>query len=440
MSAPSSFRRIAVVALVAATGVLLPAAAAIGSGGGPPGRPAANTAGRTTAAAAVIKADPVKASDYFTREEIDRSRRYTRPRYALGFASMTLGLAVAALLGLGAPTRAMGAWAERVTGARWPFVALLLAGIVTVVPALVTLPLSVARGLSHERSFGLSTQTLGGYLSDFAKGTLFQLVLTAVAALGFFLIARRLPRGWPFVAAGFMIALTVALVVVYPLVYEPLFNKFTPVDGATRDRIVALATKAGVGVDKVLVADASRRTTKQNAYVSGLGATKRVVLYDTLLAKSSSQEVDLVVAHELGHVVHKDVLRGTLLASAGAAATVAIAWALMARPGIRSFTGATGAEDPRALPFLALVLSVATILTLPAANGFSRRIEASADRFAVRLTGDAQTAVKVEVNLARDNVSDLHPNAFIAWMFFSHPPTLERIAIALEEGRRLTKP
>lgn len=393
-------------------------------------------AGLALAAPAFAQARQPRPSDYFTDAEIARSRAYTGPRYVLGFASLGLGLAVAAVLGLGAPARALGGWAERATGGRWPLTALLLAAIVTLAPIVAAVPLSIWRGLVHERRFGLSTQTTAGFLSDMAKGSAVQVVIAAIIALGFFFIVRRLPSVWPLAAGGFMVALTVLMVVVYPLIYEPLFNKFTPVDAATRARIVSLAADAGVRVDRVLVADASRRTTKQNAYVSGLGATKRVVLYDTLLAQSTPGEVDLVVAHELGHVVHRDVLKGTILGCIGAAGAIALIWLLTGRPGVLRFAGASGPGDPRLIPLLTFVIAVATIVTLPLVNGFSRSIEASADRFAVRVTGDVQTAVSAEVSLARSNVSDLSPNPFIEWMFFTHPPTMDRIAIAQHEGAR----
>lgn len=372
--------------------------------------------------------DPL-TSAHFTPEEIARSKDYARMRYGAGFLSLGLSLAVACVLGL---TSSLGAWAERVSGGRWWLTTTILSAVLIVVPALITLPLGMYRGLVIERRFGVSTQSAAQYLSDVIKANGFQMVVTAIAAIGFYLIVRKLPSGWPFAAAGFLIAMTVVLVVVYPLVYEPLFNRFTPVDAATRDRIVALADKAGVTIDRVLVADASRRTTKLNAYVSGLGATKRVVLYDTLLASSPPAEVDLIVAHELGHVVHRDVLRGTLLACAGAAGFVALAWVLLGRPGVLGMIGASGPGDPKSLPFLALMLSVATLATLPVANGFSRSIEANADRFAVRLTDEAQVAVDTEVSLARRNIADLAPNPVIRWLFFTHPATMERIRIARE--------
>jgi Zn-dependent protease with chaperone function len=387
-------------------------------------------AGPAAAHGAAVSEKP-KVTDFFSPQDLARSRAYNGPRYTLGLASIVVGFVVAAVLGLGAPTRALGAWAQRLAGNRWPVTALILVAVVSLAGTLVTLPMSVARNLYHERRWELSTQTLGGYLNDVTKGTLIQIVIAAVGALGFYLIVRRLPRGWPFAAGGFAVALTVTLVVIYPLVFEPVFNKFTPVDGETATRIRAIATKAGVKVGDVLVADASRRTRKLNAYVSGLGPTKRVVLYDTLLESSPPEEIDLIVAHELGHVVHRDVARGTLLGAAGAIGAIALIWLLFRNESLMRWIGASPG-DPRSLPFLAFVLALASFLTLPATNAFSRHIEASADRFAVELTDEAETAVETEISLARRNIADLQPNAFIRVWFYTHPPVMDRIQIALE--------
>jgi STE24 endopeptidase len=219
---------------------------------------------------------------------------------------------------------------------------------------------------------------------------------------------------------------------VLPVLYEPLFNKFTPVEPDVRQRVLSIAQRAGVKVGDVLVADASRRTTRQNAYVSGLGSTKRVVLYDTLLAQSSPKQVDLVVAHELGHVAHRDVMKGTAFGAAGAVLAVVLIWRLLEWGALREWLGITGAGDPRALPFLAFLLAALTLLSSPVLNAFSRHIEGAADRAAIEYTHDPDTAVEVEVSLARSNLSDLDPNPFIVWFFYTHPPTLERIETALD--------
>lgn len=391
-------------------------------------------AGLATAAAStapVSQGPRARLEDYFTRDEVERSRRYNGPRYALTLAAIAAGLLAGAALGLGPGVRRLGRWSASASGGRWWLQALILAGVVTLAVSLVELPFGIAR-FYHDRSYQLVTQPLGGYLADAGKGLGFQLGIAAVTALGFFAIVRALPRSWPAAAAGFAVALTVALVYLLPIVYEPLFNRFTPVEGEVRDRVLSIAQRAGVSVGDVLVADASRRTTRQNAYVSGLGATKRVVLYDTLLTRSSPAEVDLVVAHELAHVAHRDVLRSTVIGSAGAAIAVLMIWRIVSWEALRDWLGAGGAGDPRLLPFLAFGLAIVSFLALPLQDWYSRGIEAAADRSAIEYTDDPDTAISVEVSLARSNIADLQPNGFIRWAFFTHPPVLERIQIALE--------
>jgi STE24 endopeptidase len=392
----------------------------------------------TAAAFATPHADRPRArlEDHFTRDEIERARRYNGPRYALSFAAIAAGMLAGAALGLGPGLRRLGGWSASAWGGRWWLQALILMGVVTVAIALVQLPFGIAR-FFHDRSFQLVTQPFSGYLADAAKGLGFQLVIGAITALGFLGIVRALPRGWPAAAAGFAVALTVGLVYLLPVVYEPLFNRFTPVEGEVRERVIAIAQRAGVRVGDVLVADASRRTTRQNAYVSGLGPTKRVVLYDTLLAGSTPAEVDLVVAHELAHVAHSDVLKSTVIGSAGAALLVLLIWRLVSWEALRDWVGASGPGDPRWLPFLALVLAVTSFVTLPLQNWYSRSIEAAADRAAIENTGEPDTAISVEVKLARSNLADLQPNGFVRWTFFTHPPVLERIQIALDAKARL---
>ena len=375
-----------------------------------------------------------KLTDYFSPSDIQRSRAYRGPRYALAFAGIAAGLACAAVLGLGRVTRWLGRRSAAATGGRWVLQALLLTAVITIAVSLVETPFGYARFL-QDRHWGLATQSSAGFFADSAKGAGFQLGIAAITALGFLGIVRALPRAWPAVAAAFAVVLTVVMIYILPVIYEPLFNKFTPVEPDVRARVLAIAAKAGVKVDDVLVADASRRTTRQNAYVSGLGATKRVVLYDTLLRSSTPQEVDLVVAHELGHVAHRDVLKGTVVASVGAALAVLIIWRLVSWTALRGWLGASGPGDPRLLPFLAFLLAAGSFVTLPLGNWYSRSIEAAADRAAIEYTNDPETAIKVEVNLARSNLSDLEPNGFIRWAFFTHPPTLERIQIALDEAR-----
>lgn len=377
-----------------------------------------------------------RLTDYFTKDDIERSRRYRNPAYLFSFLGLGTEIAVLLLIGLGRGTRGLGSFAERVGGDRWWLQAITIAAAITIIVAVADLPFSASRE-ALDKSWGLSTRTKIGFLGDFGRNLAFQGVLTMLVALGFYWIVRVLPRAWPLAAGGGAVVLTVALSTLWPLIYEPLFNTFTPVEPELRERIVALGERSGVHVGSVVVADASRRTTRQNAYVSGLGSTKRVVLYDTLLERTPPDQVDLVVAHEIAHVAHRDVLKGTLLGSAAAASAVALIWLLLRSGAVTRHLGVTGTSDPRTAPFLALVIVLGGLLVMPLGNWYSRRIEAAADRTAVRVTQDPDTAIALEVSLARDNIADLQPNPVVRFGFFSHPPVLERIQIALDEGARV---
>lgn len=385
-------------------------------------------------AVVVLTAGPALAQqvgDFFTSDEIARARDYNGTKYLLGFTALGADLLTLAILGLGRGSRWLARWSRNLTKGRWVRHAALLTVVVTAVPVVVTLPLALARN-AHARRFGLATNTPAEFLRDVGVATGFAAATSLVAAVGFVALARRLPRAWPAAVALGGGALTFVLVFVFPVVYEPAFNTFEPVPPNVRARVLALADEAGVAVGDVLVSDASRRTTAHNAYVSGLGATKRVVLYDNLLNEAPPAEVDLVVAHELAHVVHGDVARGTALAVGGVIVGVAVLWLLLRSSRLRAWLGVREPGDPTLIPFLAFFLAATSLLTLPAQNAISRAQEARADATAIAMTGDPDTAVAVEVRLARENIADLEPNGFIRWAFFTHPATMERIRAALE--------
>src|ERR671922_2493896 len=225
-------------------------------------------------------------TELFSVEQVERARRYHRPLYVALLLDVTLGLAVLSVLAF---TRA-GSWLYReVPGAAFPAVTVAFA-------AVVRLPLAYWRGHVRERRWGFSTQSARGWLFDRLKSFGVGLVLTSAAVLALVGLARAFPRGWPVVAAPVAAAAVLLFGVVTPVVLEPLFNRFRPLqDAGLASRLRALARRAGVPVRDVLVADASRRTRKLNAYVSGLGASRRVVLYDTLVDRSPPRELKVVV-------------------------------------------------------------------------------------------------------------------------------------------------
>jgi STE24 endopeptidase len=229
------------------------------------------------------------------------------------------------------------------------------------------------------------------------------------------------------VAAPGAALLALALSLVAPLLFERLFNRFWPLpDEELARSLRELSERAGVPVRTLLVTDASRRTTKHNAYVSGLGPTRRLVVFDTLLRDVPPGELRAVVAHELGHRRFRHVALGTLLAMAGAAAGVIVLWALLRwSPG-----PASGPRDPRAVPLVLLALWVLELSALPFETWLSRRWERVADRFALELTRDGEAMERMHRRLALANLADLDPPRVLYALLFTHPTPAERIAAA----------
>ena len=351
------------------------------------------------------------AEKYFEAEQIERAARYHNPLYVAFLANAAIGLGVLAALVFAGPS---------LDGWPWWAAAIALGSLAVVAPLAARLPIGFWAGHVRERRWGFSTQTPRGWLADRAKGLAVALLLTVPLLLGLVALARWFPRAWPVPAAAGA-ALAVLLVgFLAPVVLEPLFNRFAPLaDEELAGELRRLAERAGAPVRDVLVADASRRTRKVNAYVSGLGRTRRVVLFDTLLEKVSPREIRLVVAHELGHRAGH-VLKGTLLGMGGAIVAVLVVWAVVGQP---------VAAD---LPLVLLIASVLELAALPPGAALSRHWERHADRFSLELTRDPDVYEATFRDLALANLSDLDPPRPAYVVLFSHPTAPERIAL----GRR----
>ena len=359
-------------------------------------------------------------NEIFTHEELERARRYHRPLYSVRLAELGLGIAVPAAIAF--------VQAGRVVGGPWWLEAVILAALVVVATTLARLPVSLWR-FRHEHSWGFSTQSIGGWLGDKGKGLGIGIVLTGGAMLGLVWIARTVSDWWPVVAGLGAAALVALLSFVAPVVLEPIFNRFRPLeDEGLVEELRALSMRAGVPVRDVLVADASRRTRKHNAYVSGLGRTRRVVLWDTLLERGRRGELGLVVAHELGHRRLRHVAWGTLAGMAGAAASVLALGAVLQWGSLREALGIFGAGDPEVVPFAIAFLTALDLAGVPAWTATSRRFERSADRFSLDLTQDPDAYEAVHRGLALANLSDLDPPRLYYLALHSHPTAPERIA------------
>lgn len=363
---------------------------------------------------------PADPSQYFTAAEISRGDDFARWARVWSWSSLAVSLLVLGALGF---TRLGRALVGRLPGRWWLQVPLAVAAVEVVV-RVVTLPFAVALR-RHVLDYGLSHQPWGAFALDLVKSEALDVVVTSLALVVLVGCARRWPRAWPAVAGGAVATLVLLGSLVYPLVVEPLFNSFTPLpDGPLRTRILDLADREGVDVDEVLVADASRRTTTLNAYVSGFGGTRRVVVYDNLVEDLGEDETVSVVAHELSHAEHQDVLVGSTLGAAGAALGVGLLALVVA--GRRG----SGVADPRTVPRVLVLVALAGLLASPVQNGISRQVETRADVDALRVTRDPAAFVSLQQQLARRSAADLTPPAWSQAWFGSHPTTMSRIGLA----------
>lgn len=368
--------------------------------------------------------DPVPASSVFDADQIRTAEEFARWARVWSWSSLAVSLAVACGLGF---SRYGGRLVGRIPGPWFVRVVVAVAGL-ALVGRLLTLPFALLLH-DHVVDNGLSTQSTGAFLVDVAKGETVGIVATSLVLLVLVGTARVWRRAWPAVAGGVLGALVLVGSYGYPVLVEPLFNTFTPLSaGSLRTGILDLADREGVDVDDVLVADASRRTTTLNAYVSGLGGTRRVVVYDNLVDDLPEDQALSVVAHELAHARHGDVLTGSLLGVAGVVTGVGVLGLVLGRR-----RGAGRMADPRVVPLVLALVALATLATSPVQNTISRQIETRADVDALRATGDPDAFVAMQRQLALRSLADPTPPRWSQLWFGSHPTVLERIAIAQQQ-------
>lgn len=345
------------------------------------------------------------------------------------YLSLALGLVVALLLGLTSLGSRLVALGGKPFGGHWLAEAVLGGLLVVLVSQSVTLPFSAWAHTVRVR-FGMSNQSWGQWGGDVVKSYVVTIVLSALALAAFYTVTHFAPKlWWAWTAVG-AAGLVIVMSALYPLVIEPVFNSFTPMkDGALRTELMELAQRDGVPVKDVLVSDASIRTNAVNAYVSGLGPTRRIVVYDNLL-NAPDKEVVSVVAHELGHAKNGDVWIGTTLAAVGTAAAVCALALLGTWSGLLRRVGVESIASPRALALVLAFVAVVGLLSAPLQSAVSRRIEMRADAHALALTHDPKTFAAMQANLAATNKSDVDPPGLIHWLWGTHPTTAQRIAMA----------
>ncbi|MEV4637334.1 M48 family metallopeptidase [Actinoplanes sp. NPDC049548] len=376
------------------------------------------------------RADQLAALGQFPADQVARAREFHSALRPGAYGGLLVGLAGALVLGFTPLGSRLVGWAGRPFGDHWIAQAVLGGLLVVLAAEVLTLPFAAWRHTVVVR-YGISTQTWGAWAVDVAKSFAVGAVIGALALLGFFAVTRLAPRWWWAFGAVGAAVLVVLLSFVLPVVVEPIFNKFTPMAaGPLRTELMDLAARDGVPVKDVLVADASRRTRAVNAYVSGFGPTRRIVVYDTMLDEATPDEVVSVAAHELGHAKRNDVLTGTIIGALGAAASVIALYLLGSLGWLLRWAGADAMGEPKAIALLIALVTLAGLVGGPVQALVSRRVEARADAHALELTGDPATFEAMQRRLGTVNLSDPDPPAWEYVMSASHPSTVERMAAA----------
>jgi STE24 endopeptidase len=379
----------------------------------------------------VMLAETTASTDAPDREA--RARSYARAQRRLSVAGWISDAAlVILLLGTGW-TVVLREWAFKVSA--HPAAALLVyLAIVGALFEAIGLPLGFYSEYVIERRYGLSRMTPGMWAKDQLKSLTLGAFLGGGLAEVFYWALRRHPATWWVWVAAAVVAFAVLMAQLGPVLLFPLFFKFRPLDNPElEERLRALAGRAGARVRTVLKWELGEKTSKANAAFAGWGATRRILLADTLLERHTGEEIETVVAHELGHYVHRDIPMAVLLESG---LTFASLWIvsrilLWATPRL----GYDGLGDFANLPLVLLVLTLVSLVALPLVNGYSRWRERRADRYALALTRNSEAFISAMRKLAEQNLAEMQPNRVVEFLFHGHPSIAERIASAEQPPR-----
>jgi STE24 endopeptidase len=370
----------------------------------------------------------------------DKATRYNRLKRRISVVWLAWSISLLLVLLATGWSRALrdmaGAWALRVTA--WPPGAAvaslsLFLGLVAVINEVVALPLGFYTGYILEHRYELSTQTIGHWLREQAKGAAVGAVFALVGCNLLYAALRAWPQTWWLAAGAGFSAITILLTNVAPVLLLPIFFRITPLTrDALRERLVGLAERAGVHVVNAFEWHVSDRTKKANAALMGLGRTRRILVSDTLLSEFSDDEIEMVLAHELGHHVHKDIWKGIAFEAALALAGFYLASRLLVA--FAPVVHLRGPDDIAGLPLLLLGAGAVSLVLVPLANALSRLFERNADRYALELGNNASAFVSAMRRLGSQNLAEEHPSRLARILFYSHPPVAERIEFARRHG------
>jgi len=360
-------------------------------------------------------------------EVLRRTAAYTLAQSRLGLVESLFGAALTLVFLFGGLLPFYDRWIASLSGF------FVVAGLIfflglQLTQALLDIPFSLYRNFVLETRFGFNVMSGRLWLTDLVKSTLLSLVLMGLLIAGALAIIQASPQRWWLWVWALVALVTLFLMYLSPYLIEPLFYKFEPVrDEELKARIESLMEKAGLQVSAVQQVDASRRSRHSNAYFTGIGRVKRIVLFDTLLAQMTAGEILAILAHEAGHWKMGHIRRRLIFAELLSLTAFCLAWWLLGWGGLPQLLGLEQASFFARVVILGFLGSLVTFPLTPFGNWLSRRHERQADRFAVELTGEPASLASALVKLSKENLANLHPHPLYAWFHYSHPPIVERV-------------
>ena len=359
----------------------------------------------------------------------DKATRYHRLGRRAGMLSTVWSGVILITLLLTGWSRALSEWASGVASFSPAAVVALYVLVLSIAFDAASLPFSFYRGFLLERRYGLSMETVGHWLKDHVKAVLIGVLFAEGAALFVYFALRKWPAVWWAFAGGGYAVVAIALVNLAPVVLLPLFFTFKPLQkDALRDRLTALASKAGTRIMGVYEWTLSDRTKKANAALTGMGHTRRILLSDTLLSEYSDDEIEVILAHELAHHVHRDNWTSVAFDMALTFAGCFIAHLVLQRA-VPLF-GLSGIADPAGIPVLLLTGGAIGLCVKPLMNAVSRSHERRADRYALQMTENPSAFITAMKRLGQQNLAEDSPSKLVQAFFYTHPPIKERLRAA----------
>lgn len=305
--------------------------------------------------------------------------------------------------------------------------------------AIISMLFSLYRTFVIEKKYGFSNMTPKLWVADLGKSVIISTIISAALIGAGLWIVKASPGLWWLWLWGFFLAFSIFMMYLSPYVIEPLFNKFEEVDDEDlKARIKGVLSKAGIMVATVFKVDASRRTSHTNAYFTGIGHVKRIVLYDTLMRQLEKDELVSVLAHEAGHWKGKHLLKGIVLIEAIGLIVLYISFRVLESGSLEALFNIPELSFFAKVLLLGFLAPIASLPFTPVFSWFSRRHEREADHYAIELAGNPDAMVMALVKLSKDNLSNLHPHPLYAAFYYSHPPVVERIEAMVRDRGRMT--